>query len=172
MQAKPNAQSYLSEKMESKTVTVLLSVLCLFRQSAWPRRTFELYFFGPLVVWWQLTQWGRKHWNTQRHAEPRVPAQTFSKPRRCPSPCLIGDVWEGRQCRGTMIALWPSEEVGWDWVGVNTQQDQIKMWQRAKMAAKVFQSQSCDLASPITRQSPVFATVRWHWLMQLMPGWK
>lgn len=129
-------------------------------------------FFGPLVVWWQLTQWGRKHWNTQWHAEPRVPAQTFSKPRRCPSPCLIGDVWEGRQCRGTMIALWPSEEVGWDWVGVNTQQDQIKMWQRAKMAAKVFQSQSCDLASPITRRSPVFATVRWHWLMQLMPGWK
>lgn len=136
------------------------------------REPLNFIFFGLLVVWWQLTQWGRKHWNTQRHAEPRVPAQTFSKPRWCPSPCLIGDVWEGRQCRGTMIALWPSEEVGWDWVGVNTQQDQIKMWQRAKMAAKVFQSQSCDLASPITRRSPVFATVRWHWLMQLMPGWK
>lgn len=59
-----------------------------------------------------------------------------------------------------MIALWPSEEVGKVGWGVNTQQDQIKMWQKAKMAAKVFQSQSCDLAGPIARRSAAFVTVR------------
>lgn len=55
---------------------------------------------------------------------------------------------------------WGGEWVIERWI---IQPDQIKMWQGAKMAAWVLQSQSSDLAGPIIQRSPSAPTVRWHW---------
>lgn len=59
------------------------------------------------------------HTHTHQALRTNALTQTFSKLRGCPSPCLIGEVWGGGQCRDTMLALWPSEEVRWgcDWGG-------------------------------------------------------